>query len=60
MTKMIICGFSMEMELAEDLGMVGDCRMCRKWDSDGVNDYCDGELLEEKKTDCDEWLVSTM
>ncbi len=53
----IICGLSMEMELAEEMGLVGDCRMCWYFDYDGENETCHGKILKERKTDCKEWFV---
>lgn len=59
MTEMIICGFSMEMEMAEEMGWIGKCRGCL---------YCDtittfglvtcqkrGKIREQEN--CDDWVV---
>ena len=57
MTDMIICGLSMEMELAKEMGWVGKCIGCRRLDYDGKYEYCDGKILKEHKEDCDKWIV---
>ena len=63
MNGMIICGLSMEMELAEDMGLIGDCRMCLHLDGRMINKeilpYCEknNELLDEYKSNCDDWVV---
>ena len=57
MTDMIICGLSMEMEIAKEMGYVGKCIGCRKLDGDGEKEYCDGKILKERKENCKDWIV---
>lgn len=54
---MIICGLSMEMRAAEEMGTVGKCISCYYLDSDGKNEYCKGKLLEKRKENCEDWFV---
>jgi hypothetical protein len=54
--ELIICGLSMEMEIAKELGYVGKCIGCYHLDGDGRYEYCKGELLDERKDDCRDWL----
>ena len=55
MAEMIVCGLSMEMEMAEEMGYVGKCIGCLYLE----DDYCtkNEELLKEHKTNCEDWLV---
>ena len=61
MVDMVICGLSMEMELAEEMGWVGKCRGCL---------YCNGYsetrvvcskkgVLNKPRENCDEWVVDS-
>ena len=54
---MYICGLNMEMEIAKEMGYIGKCIGCRRFDSDGRDEYCDGKLLEERKENCKRWIV---
>lgn len=56
---MHICGCSIEMELAEELGLIGKCQGCRYLDWNPNGDYCSkkNELLPELKEDCKDWAV---
>ena len=56
MSDMIICGLSMEMELAEEIGWVGKCISC--WYLE-YKDYCrkKGRKLKERKENCPDWVV---
>lgn len=53
---MIICGLSMEMELAEEMGTVGKCVGC--WYLE-YKDYCRKKdvYLNERKENCKDWCV---
>ena len=53
---MIICGMSMEMELAKEMGTVGKCIDCLHLEYDN---YCrkKGKKLNEKKSNCKDWVV---
>lgn len=60
MGDLIICGLSMEMETAEELGRVGDCRMCLyadyyEFDKNKVR--CSKKGIVEQQSDCKEWSV---
>ena len=62
MTVMYVCGLSMEMEMAEELGVVGKCTGCLYLDFRGRDRdfrYCskNKELLEEEIVDCPDWVV---
>lgn len=57
MAEIIVCGLSMEMEMAEEMGYVGKCIGCYHLDSDGEQEYCKGKALKERKENCKEWLV---
>ena len=56
MTDMIICGMSMEMELAKEMGTVGKCIDCLHFEYDN---YCrkKGKKLNERKSNCKDWVV---
>lgn len=58
MTEMIICGLSMEMEMAKEMGTIGKCKGCLylNWNN---GDYCSKleEPLEELRENCDSWVV---
>ena len=59
MKGMIICGLSMEMEMAEEMGWVGKCRGCfyceYMYNFGLVNCRKKGKIHEQE--DCDEWVV---
>lgn len=56
MTEMIICGLSMEMELAKEMGTIGKCIGCLYLEYDN---YCmkKGKKLNERKSNCKDWVV---
>lgn len=58
MTELIICGCSMEMELAEEMGWVGKCRGCLYHDriTKGLVD-CQKKGKTREKENCPEWVV---
>ena len=59
MTEMIICGMSMEMEMAEEMGTVGKCRGCLYLETN-VNGtrYCQLKgVLTSEKENCKDWVV---
>ena len=51
MTEMIICGLTMEIKLAEEMGWIGKCVGCRYLE---YGDYCrkKGRHLKERKENC--------
>ena len=60
MSEMIICGLSMEMEMAKEMGTIGKCISCLYFDE--LNNgalFCRqyDEVLDEEKEDCPDWLV---
>jgi hypothetical protein len=58
MREMIMCGFSMEMELAEKMGTVGKCVGCLYFDCyDGVPSCRIKGILDTEKTNCKDWFV---
>ena len=56
MTEMIICGLSMEMRMAKEMGTIGKCISCLYLEYDN---YCrkKGKKLKERKENCSEWQV---
>lgn len=58
---MYVCGLSMEMELAEEMGWVGKCIGCLYLEGD----YCrkkdeildEDEIFGEGRVDCEDWFV---
>lgn len=60
MTEMIICGLSMEMEMAREMGTVGKCIGCRYFEKlrNGAL-FCEkyDKILDEEKEDCSGWAV---
>ena len=60
MAEMIICGLSMEMELAEEMGWVGKCIGCLYFDKlpNGAL-VCNkkNEVLDNERENCEDWLV---
>ena len=60
MPDMIICGFSMEMEMAEEMGVVGKCEGCLYFDElNNGSLFCRqyDEVLDETKENCKDWIV---
>ncbi|MBQ6099000.1 MAG: hypothetical protein IJI80_04410 [Methanobrevibacter sp.] len=59
MTEMIICGLSMEMEMAREMGTVGKCRgcvYCNRYSDERI--VCSKKgVLEKEKENCKEWVV---
>lgn len=56
---MIICGFSMEMELSEMCGTVGKCRGCHYFSrNDGVLSCEKTGKLNAEKEACKDWIVN--
>ena len=59
---MWICGLSMEMELAEEMGWVGKCIDCWYYDIlPNEFKYCRKKdtILEHEMEDCKLWVVDT-
>ena len=58
---MYICGLSMEMELAEEMGWIGKCKGCqyagRRYDDNEI--YCEkkGKKIGQREN-CKEWVVN--
>ena len=56
---MYICGLSMEMELAEEMGWVGKCRGCLYCDH--ITTYglvtCQKKGKIKEKENCPQWVV---
>ena len=57
--RMWICGLSMEMELAEEMGTVGKCKGCLYYEI-----YPNGALhcrikgiIDDEMEDCRDWVV---
>lgn len=59
MTEMIICGLSMEMEMAKEMGYVGKCIGCLYCDHySDTRVICSKKgVLNKPKENCDEWIV---
>ena len=62
MAVMYVCGLSMEMEMAEESGLIGKCGGCLYLDYRGRDSefkYCSkhNEVLEEEVVDCPDWVV---
>ena len=59
MTEMIICGLSMEMELAEEMGWVGKCRGCLYCDRITPSGLatCQKKGKVRQKENCKDWVV---
>lgn len=60
MADMIICGLSMEMELAEEMGTVGKCIGCHYFEGSDEVLYCakKKKFLDKEKENCQDWLVN--
>jgi hypothetical protein len=59
MTEMIVCGLSMEMNMAEEMGHIGKCIGClyaEKWDSSSLFCLKKGRRVKEREN-CKDWLV---
>lgn len=60
MVDMIVCGLSMEMMMAEEMGTVGKCCSCLYFDvlNNGAL-YCRkiNEILDGEVEDCSDWSV---
>lgn len=59
MAEIIVCGLSMEMEMAEEMGWVGKCRGCLYCDriiNYGLVD-CQKKGKISEKENCEEWVV---
>ena len=59
MADMIICGLSMEMELARELNRIGDCRMCLycEWIQSTGKVRCSKKGIVKQRTNCKDWVV---
>ena len=59
MEGMIMCGFSMEMELAEMCGVVGKCIGGNHLEGDYITDYCvkHNVIIPYKDLGCNDWFV---
>ena len=62
MSVMHICGLSMEMEAAEELGLIGKCKGCIYYETRGNLSrfmYCDKKkkVLDGEVEDCPDWVV---
>lgn len=54
MAEMIVCGLSMEMRTAKEMGTIGKCISCLYLNGN----RCDKKgLLKKHKTNCEEWVV---
>lgn len=59
MSNMIICGLSMEMEMAKEMGTVGKCCSCLYFDIN-VNGtkHCQLKgVLSKENENCEDWIV---
>ena len=60
MTGLIICGLSMEMEMAEECDGIGKCNWCHYFEKlrNGAL-YCakQDKVLDEENVDCKDWIV---
>ena len=57
---MYICGLSMEMRMAEEMGTIGKCIGCHHFDKprdDVLFCHKKDEILMEEQEDCEDWLV---
>lgn len=61
MSEMIICGLSMEMEMAKEMGWIGKCRGClhNLVYVDGVKGivFCDKKGRVRERENCEDWIV---
>ena len=59
MVDMIICGLSMEMEIAEMRGVVGKCRGCNHLGDAYSRNYCTKHqaVILNDMLGCNDWLV---
>lgn len=58
---MIICGLSMEMEVAEMCGTVGKCRGCNYMGDKDSRNYCTKHkaVIMDDMLGCNDWFVDT-
>ena len=60
MTELIICGLSMEMRMAEEMGTIGKCAGCFYFDklrNGALICRIRDEVLDSEKEDCEDWCV---
>lgn len=60
MTEMIICGLSMEMEIAKECDGIGNCNWCiyfEKLRNGALKCTNHNEILDKEKTNCKDWIV---
>lgn len=60
MVNMIVCGLSMEMEMAKEADGIGKCSWCRYFDElSNCALFCRklDEVLDEEQEDCEDWAV---
>lgn len=59
MTEIIICGLSMEMEMAKEMGYIGKCIGClyleRRLQENMI--VCSKKGVTRQKEDCKDWIV---
>ena len=59
MAEMIVCGLSMEMELAREMGWIGKCRGCLY--CNGITNFgfatCQKKGRIPEKENCPDWVV---
>lgn len=59
MTKMIMCGMHMEMEMAKEMGWIGKCRGCLY--CEGITNFglatCQKKGKIHEQEDCKDWIV---
>ena len=60
MTEMIICGCSMEMRMAKEMGTIGKCKSCLYFEKlrNGAL-FCRkrDKVLDKEKENCKTWVV---
>lgn len=59
MTEMIICGLSMEMEMAKEMGWIGKCRGCLycTWIKPIGTVKCTKKGIIPEEINCKDWVV---
>ena len=60
MAELIICGLSMEMEMAKECDGIGKCTWCLYYDtlSNGYSFCrCYDEVIDEEVENCPDWIV---
>lgn len=58
---LIICGLSMEMEMAKEMGYIGKCKGCLYYETNcqGVR-FCQIHgVLSKEKENCKDWVVDS-